>query len=153
VASEHGLLTAQALFGTSESRAEIKRAFAAHRVKLIGGFLQDFGKVKALYCEVNLNLLEIGSIILEKEAMIPGLELGRSQLLQKYLESVQATARRILYFISSLCFSRSAVFLCWERHRKLSSMTLTAVEFVPGHCHLGLWTGVNAKDEMRVSLF
>ncbi len=33
------------------------------------------------------------------------------------------------------------------------SMTLTAVEFVPGHCHLGLWTGVNAKDEMRVSLF
>jgi hypothetical protein len=119
VASEHGLLTAQALFRTAESRAKIKRAFAAHRVKLIGGFLQDFGKVKALYCEVNLNLLEIGSIILEKEAMIPGLELGRSQLLQKYLESVQATwtalasfstiesmSRRILYFISSLCSSR-----------------------------------------------
>jgi len=90
VASEHGLLTAQALFGTSESCAEIKRAFAAHRVKFIGVFLQDFEKVKAIYCEVNLNLLEIGSIILEKEAMIPGLQLGRSQLLQRDLECVQA---------------------------------------------------------------
>ena len=99
IAQEEGLWTAKASFGTPEYCSEFKKAFETNRAKFtkmifedlqkFEGPLKGFEKVKAIYCEVNFDLLGNGFTV-EDDTMTPTFKLRRPQLLKKYLEPVQA---------------------------------------------------------------